>query len=94
MKKFSEKAFIRTGIIEKLNSNIFIKDNTKYMFYMWDYEKGHYCFWFRKKEDIHKSLYEPCKTYIVHLFWQHETDFAYTYNLICENFDKIEDLEN
>lgn len=91
MKRFSEKAFIKTGIIEKLNSKTFIKDNKEYLFYMWDYGNKRYLFYFREKKDIYKSLYEPCKHYVIQLFLQHINNYENTYNLICENFDKIEE---
>jgi hypothetical protein len=93
MKRFSEKAFIKTGIIDKLNSKTFIKDNNEYLFYMWDYEKNKYLFVFRKKEDINKSLYEPCKTFNIQLYLQHLNNYENTFNLICKCFDKIENIQ-
>ena len=93
MKRFNYKSFIKTGIIEKLKSKLFIKGKKDYLFYMWDYYNGSYIFNFREVKDINKSLYDEVKSLSVRLYYQHINDYENTFDLICECFDTVKDYK-
>lgn len=92
MKRFNEKAFLKTGIIQELKKKKFYSEGKEYLFYMWDYQKGIYSFCFRETKDIDKSLYEEVKSLVIQLYWQHTNNWEYTLDLIYQLFDKVEVL--
>lgn len=46
MERFSERAFIKAGVIDALRNKIFIKDGKQYIFHHWIYDKKIYVFAF------------------------------------------------
>lgn len=92
MKRFNEKAFLKTGIIQELKKKKFYSKCKEYLFYMWDYQKGIYLFNFREIKDIDKSLYEQVKSLSIQLYHQHTNNYINTLELIYKSFDKVEDL--
>ena len=93
MKRYNEKFFIKTGILDELKKHTFYKGKQAYLFYCWNYEKGIYTFIFRKIEDIDKSLYENCESLCIRLYYQHYNNYENTLELLYQFFDKIESLK-
>lgn len=89
MKRYNEKSFLKTGILDELKNKIFEKNGQKYLFYFWNYEKGLYTFVFRKFEDINKSLYENCKCLYTQLYYQHYNNYENTLELLYSSFDNV-----
>ena len=85
MKRFSEKTFLKTGILEQLQKMKLVKDDKELVFDYWYYEKGWYLFAFAteqaKQEHNHKVT-------CVRLYGQHLNNYSNTMNLIKETFIK------
>ena len=86
MKRHSDKALQKTGLLEK---------DKIYVFSYWNYEKGKLLFAFCEEADNGKNaLYDNVKYKGLILYYQHLDDYKNTYNLICKEFDKIEKVGN
>ena len=81
MKKFSEKAFYRSGVLDALKDKVFYKNGAAYIFACWYYEKGRYTFIFKK--------HNGGGVLLVGLFWQHLDDFKDTAKRIFAAFDVV-----
>lgn len=91
MKRHSDKALQKTGLLEKLLGHKFIKKDKTFVFSYWNYEKGKLLFAFCEEADNSKNaLYDNVKYKGLILYYQHLDDYKNTYNLICKGFDKIE----
>ena len=82
MKKFSEKAFCRSGVLDALKDKVFYKNGAAYIFACWYYATGRYTFIFKK----HNGGGEACA---VRLFWQHLDEFKDTATRIFAAFDVV-----
>lgn len=85
MKRFSEKTFLKTGILEQLQKMKLVKDNKEFTFDYWYYEKGIYVFAFATEQEKQKHNH---KALTIQLYWQHYNDYKNTMNLIKETFIK------
>lgn len=85
MKRFSEKAFIKSGVIDGLRNRIFSKSGKKYIFGYWAYEKNIYNFVFLPTTD------KSGKGFLIQLYNQHCNNYTNTAKLIFSAFDGIQE---
>lgn len=81
MERFSEKAFIKAGVIDALKNKIFIKDGKHYVFHHWIYDKKIYVFAF--------ASVTGGKGRLLQLYNQHYNDYKNTTKLLFSAFDEI-----
>lgn len=92
MKRYSEKKLYETTIKKMLNTR-FYKGETPYIFAYYTYEKGVYNFLFVEEKDKDKSyLYDELPMICNTMYWQQANDYADTYKMNCDAFDKCEPL--
>lgn len=85
MKRFNEKTFLKTGILEQLQKMKLVKDDKELVFDYWYYEKGWYLFAFATEQEKQKHNH---KVTCVRLYGQHLNNYSNTMNLIKETFIK------
>lgn len=81
MQRFSEKAFIKSGVINDLRNKIFIKDGKQFVFHHWIYDKKFYIFAF--------ASVTGGKGRLLQLYNQHHNDYKNTTKLLFSAFDEI-----
>lgn len=81
MERFSEKAFIKAGVIDALKNKIFIKDGKQYVFNHWIYDKKIYVFAFASVTGENG--------WALQLYNQHYNDYKNTTKLLFSAFDEI-----
>ena len=86
MKRHSDKYFIhKTPVLQTLNNNIFIYNNTNYLFDCWYYQQNTLVFMFKNPQlTTNERL-------TIRLYYQHINNYTNTLQYIFENFDKIVD---
>lgn len=85
MERFSEKAFIKSGVIDGLRNRIFSKNGKKYTFGYWTYKGNIYTFVFLPITD------KRGKGFLIQLYNQHCNDYKDTAKLIFSAFDEIKE---
>lgn len=92
MKRYGEKKLYETTI-KKLLATRFYKGETPYIFAYYIYVKGVYNFVFVEEKDKNKApLYVGAKCICNVMYWQQTNDYADTYKMNCNSFDKCEPL--